>query len=107
MGYWLQPTGLDAAVRIINAVRREKGCVDAEKHKRAKDSTVKRGDMVLLWQRRQSKFSTQFERPLLHSGPQKTLSHSGKGWQVDDASCVICGALGSACTRDSFANLHG
>ncbi len=64
--------------------------------------SVKRGDKVLLWQKRQSKFSTQFEIPLLHCGPQRTLSHSGKGWQDDDASCVICEALGSACTRDSL-----
>ena len=58
----LQPTGQDAAVRRTDAVRKEKGRVDADRIRRAKDSTVKQGDKVLLRQQRQNKPSTPFEQ---------------------------------------------
>ena len=58
----LQPTGQDAAVRRTDAVRKEKGRVDADRIRTAKDSTVKQGDKVLLRQQKQNKLFTPFEQ---------------------------------------------
>lgn len=52
----------DAAVRAADAVRKEKGRVYANKVRRAKESTVKQGDKVLLQQQKQNKLLTPYER---------------------------------------------
>lgn len=52
----------DAAVCAADAVRKEKGRVDANKVRRAKESTVKQGDKVLLQQQKQNKLLTPHER---------------------------------------------
>ena len=51
-----------AAVRRTDAVRKVKGRVDADRIRRAKESTVKQGHIVLLRQQKQNKLSTPFEQ---------------------------------------------
>ena len=58
----LQSTRHDAAVRTADAVRKEKGRINADRVRRAKESMVKQGDKVLLRQQKKNKLSTPYER---------------------------------------------
>uniref|UniRef100_A0A3P9MCB8 Gypsy retrotransposon integrase-like protein 1 n=1 Tax=Oryzias latipes TaxID=8090 RepID=A0A3P9MCB8_ORYLA len=72
----------DAAVRRTDALRKEKGRSDADKHRKAKESPVKQGDRVLLRQQKQNKLSTPFEPEpytvISRKGPSVWLEKDGK-----------------------------
>ncbi|XP_024117578.2 uncharacterized protein K02A2.6-like [Oryzias melastigma] len=71
----------DVAVRRADAVRKEKGREDADRHRRAKESQVKQGDRVLLRQQKQNKLSTPFEPEpytvISRKGPSVWLEKNG------------------------------
>ncbi|XP_059209654.1 uncharacterized protein K02A2.6 [Centropristis striata] len=69
----LQPTLQDAAVRKADAVKKEKGRVNANRVRRAKESTLKQGDKVLVRQQKQNKLSTPYERH-----PYTVISRKGQ-----------------------------